>query len=46
VVPVEQQLRNRYVILAEVKDCLLQSQALMKRLHDKKHRNLKFAVGD
>jgi hypothetical protein len=32
--------------LPEIKERLLQAQALMKQTHDKQHRELKFAVGD
>jgi hypothetical protein len=46
VVAVERQLRDHDKFLTEIKERLLQSQQLMKRVHDKKHRDVDFAVGD
>jgi hypothetical protein len=43
---VDHQLRDRDQFLTEIKERLLQAQALMKCTHDKQHRELKFAVGD
>jgi hypothetical protein len=43
---VDRQFHDRDEFLAEIKERLLQVQALMKRTHDKQHRELKFAVGD
>jgi hypothetical protein len=46
VAAVDRQFRDRDEFLAEIKERLLQAQALMKRTHDKQHRELKFAVAD
>jgi hypothetical protein len=42
---VDHQLCDRDT-LADIKQRLLQAQALMKQAHDKKHRDLEFAVGE
>jgi hypothetical protein len=46
VVAVYRQLRDRDEFLTEIKDRLLQSQALMKQAHDQRRRDMEFAVGD
>jgi hypothetical protein len=46
VVAVDRQLRDRDIFLAEIKDRLLQAQALMKTSYDKNHCELEFAMGD
>jgi hypothetical protein len=46
VVAVEQQLCDCDEFLVEVKERLLQSQALMKQTCDKKHRNIEFTVSE
>jgi hypothetical protein len=46
VVAVDRQLRDHDTFLAEIKDRLLQAQALMKLTHDKLHRLQEFEVGD
>jgi hypothetical protein len=46
VVAVEQQLCDRDEFLVEVKERLLQSQALMKQTREKKHRNIEFTVSE
>jgi hypothetical protein len=46
VIAVDHQLRDRDEFLAEVKEHLRQWLVLMKRAHDKNHRNVEFAVGD
>jgi hypothetical protein len=46
VVAVDRQLRDRDEFLTEIKDRLLQSQALMKQAHDQKRSDMAFAVGD
>jgi hypothetical protein len=46
VVAVDRQLRDHDTFLAEIKDRLLQAQALMKSTHDKLHRLQEFEVGD
>jgi transposase InsO family protein len=46
VAAVDRQFRDRDEFLAEIKERLLQAQVLMKRTHDKQHRELKFTVGD
>jgi hypothetical protein len=37
---------DRDEFLAEIKERLMQSKQLMKRAHDKQHRDIEFAVGD
>jgi hypothetical protein len=46
VVAVYRQLRDRDEFLIEIKDRLLQSQALMKQAHDQRRRDMEFAVDD
>jgi hypothetical protein len=46
VATVDHQLRDRDTFLAEIKQRLLQAQALMKQAHDKKNRDLEFVVGE
>jgi hypothetical protein len=46
VAAVDKQMRDRDVFLAEVKDQLLQAQALIKTAHDKVHHQVEFTVGD
>jgi hypothetical protein len=43
---VDCQLRDRDTFLAEIKDRLLQVQALMKTAHDRQHRQVEYQVGD
>jgi hypothetical protein len=46
VAAVDHQLRDRDTFLTEIKQHLLQAQALMKQAHDMKHRDLEFVVGE
>jgi hypothetical protein len=46
VAAVDAQLRDRDEFLAEIRERLLLAQEVMKQQHDKKHRDLVFAVGD
>jgi hypothetical protein len=46
VVAVDHQLHDRDIFLAEIKNRLLQAQALMKTSYDKNHCELEFAMGD
>jgi hypothetical protein len=46
VVTVERQLCDCDEFLSEIKERLLQLQQLIKKEHDKKHRDIAFAVGD
>ena len=46
VAAVDAQLRDRDEFLAEISDRLALAQGVMKGQHDKKHRDLVFAVGD
>jgi hypothetical protein len=46
VAAVDRQLRDRDTFLAEIKDRLLQAQALMKTAHDRQHRQVEYQVGD
>jgi hypothetical protein len=46
VVTVDRQLHDRDEFLAEIKDRLLQSHALMKWAHDKKRSDMEFTIGN
>jgi hypothetical protein len=46
VAALEQLLRDRDMSMVDIKERLLQAQLLMKAAHDKKHRDVEFAVGD
>jgi hypothetical protein len=46
VVTVERQLRDRDEFLAEINERMLQSQVLMKQVHDKKRSDMEFVVDD
>jgi hypothetical protein len=46
VVALEQQLCDRDMFMADIKEQLLQAQSLMKAVHDKKHCDMEFVVDD
>jgi hypothetical protein len=46
VVAVDRQLQDRDEFLIEIKNRLLQSQALMKQVHDQRRSDMEFAVGN
>jgi hypothetical protein len=46
VAAVDHQLHDRDIFLAKVRNQILQAQGIMKLVHDKQHRRLKFEVDE